>query len=136
MECRTVGPPMSTATTSTSISSTRVRSANLELWLDEQQAWVDRRRVELTRFQFALLVALLRREQRVCSRELIYAVVWGAPMPRGNRIVDTHVSRLRRRLAAAAPQWRYIHTLRPLGYRFDPYRFDEDRKSFIGAGDR
>jgi len=39
-------------------------------------------------------------------------------MARGDRSVDVFVRKLRQKLEAASPEWRYIHTHFGVGYRF------------------
>ena len=41
-------------------------------------------------------------------------------MAHGDRSVDVFVRKLRQKLAAPSPSWRYIHTHFGIGYRFDP----------------
>jgi hypothetical protein len=41
-------------------------------------------------------------------------------MAHGDRSVDVFVRKLRQKLEAASPDWRYIHTHFGVGYRFDP----------------
>jgi DNA-binding response OmpR family regulator len=41
-------------------------------------------------------------------------------MAHGDRSVDVFVRKLRRKLEAASPGWRYLHTHFGVGYRFDP----------------
>lgn len=110
---------MVTATEVRSPSRTQARVANLELSLDERQLFAAGRRVELSAREFAILAFLVQRELHVSFRQEIYEAVSGSPMPAGNRTVDVHISRIRRKLAEAAPDWTYIHTHFQLGYRFD-----------------
>jgi DNA-binding winged helix-turn-helix (wHTH) protein len=55
----------------------------------------------------------------VLPREEIYQRVWGYAMAHGDRSVDVFVRKLRQKLEAASPSWRYIHTHFGIGYRFD-----------------
>jgi DNA-binding winged helix-turn-helix (wHTH) protein len=41
-------------------------------------------------------------------------------MARGDRSVDVFVRKVRHKLEAASPDWRYVHTHFGIGYRFDP----------------
>jgi two-component system response regulator RegX3 len=52
-------------------------------------------------------------------REDIYQRVWGYAMARGDRSVDVFVRKVRHKLEAASPSWRYVHTHFGIGYRFD-----------------
>src|ERR1700761_8503622 len=55
---------------------------------------------------------------RVLEREEIYQRVWGYTMARGDRSVDVFVRKLRQKLEAISPDWRYVHTHFGVGYRF------------------
>ena len=52
------------------------------------------------------------------EREEIYQRVWGYTMARGDRSVDVFVRKLRQKLEAVSPEWRYVHTQFGVGYRF------------------
>ena len=52
------------------------------------------------------------------EREDIYQRVWGYTMARGDRSVDVFVRKLRQKLEAISPGWRYLHTHFGVGYRF------------------
>jgi DNA-binding response OmpR family regulator len=80
------------------------------------------RTVTLSVREFGLLVALARRPGRVISREELFGLVWGGALRRGDRSIDVYVHRLRVKLEAALPDWRYIHTHIGFGYRLSPER--------------
>src|SRR2546421_310021 len=61
---------------------------------------------------------------RVLEREDIYQWVWGYTMVRGDRSVDVFVRKLRQKLEALSPEWRYVHTHFGVGYRFAAERID------------
>ena len=73
----------------------------------------------LTRREFELLQLLSASQGRVIPRERIYERVWGYAMAHGDRSVDVFVRKLRKKLEAASPGWRYLHTHFGVGYRFD-----------------
>ncbi len=72
------------------------------------------RLVELTPIEYKLLVTLLERKERVQSREVLLADVWGLNSELETRTVDTHVKRLRQKLSSAGE---HIQTVRGVGYR-------------------
>lgn len=78
--------------------------------------------VALTRHELGLLAALVRRRGAVLGREELSDLAWGRPLRRGDRSVDVYVRRLRSKLAAAAPEWTFIHTHFAFGYRFSAER--------------
>lgn len=92
---------------------------NLVVEPSEFLAHVDGRPVALTMRELSLLAALARRAGRIVSREELYTAVWRQDYRRCERSVDVYVAKLRQKLEAAAPDWRYIHTHFGFGYRID-----------------
>ena len=105
---------------SSRIDSQPVVAAELEIRADQFQAFASGRSVDLTRREFEVLALLADAEGKVLQREEIYQQVWGYAMAHGDRSVDVFVRKLRQKLEAASPAWRYIHTHFGVGYRFDP----------------
>jgi DNA-binding response OmpR family regulator len=80
------------------------------------------RTLPLSQHEVRLLVALMRRIDRIVSRQELYAVAWGGSLRKGDRTVDVYVRRLRSKLDGALPEWEHIHTHFGFGYRFSPER--------------
>jgi DNA-binding response OmpR family regulator len=95
-----------------------VVAGEVEIRPDQFQAFVRGVSLDLTRREFELLALLAGAEGRVLQREEIYERVWGYAMAPGDRSVDVFVRKLRQKLEAASPGWRYIHTHFRIGYRF------------------
>jgi two-component system catabolic regulation response regulator CreB len=80
------------------------------------------RLLELTRYEYGVLEALLARPGAVLSRAQLMDRVWGDALDSSDRTVDTHVKTLRAKLRTAAggtgddP----IRTHRGVGYSLDP----------------
>ena len=72
--------------------------------------------LELTRYEYGLLAALLQRPGAVLSRAQLMDRVWGGALDSGDRTVDTHVKTLRAKLRDVAPDADPIRTHRGLGY--------------------
>jgi len=98
---------------------TSIEAGELEIRLDQFQAFAGGRSVELTRREFELIHLLASASGQVLQREDIYQRVWGYAMAHGDRSVDVFVRKLRQKLERASPTWRYIHTHFGVGYRFD-----------------
>jgi two-component system phosphate regulon response regulator PhoB len=79
------------------------------------RVWVASEEIALTALEFKLLVTLYDRQNRVQTRSSLLSDVWGIDADIETRTVDTHVKRLREKLAAAG---QYIETVRGVGYRF------------------
>src|SRR3954452_247585 len=88
---------------------TRV-AGELEVRVDQFQAFGAGRSADLTRREYELLQLLSEAEGQVLQREEIYQRVWGYAMVHGDRSVDVFVRKLRSKLERVSPSWRYIHT--------------------------
>src|SRR5690606_18951286 len=75
--------------------------------------------LDLTRYEYGLLAALLARPGAVLSRTQLMDRVWGDALESGDRTVDTHVKTLRAKLRALAPDEDPVRTHRGLGYSLD-----------------
>ncbi|HEY7526945.1 MAG TPA: response regulator transcription factor, partial [Candidatus Limnocylindria bacterium] len=80
---------------------------------------LDGRPLELTPFEFRILQALMRRPNRVMTRDELIDALHGADDPGiFDRTIDVHLGRLRRKLGDDASRPRFIGTVRTVGYRF------------------
>ena len=89
--------------------------ATLPSWLG--RAVGDAPVVDLTRTEFDLLAALASRPGRVLQRETLLREVWRTEWAGSLRLVEAHMSNLRRKLSAAGLQAAEIRTVRGVGYR-------------------
>ena len=78
------------------------------------------RAVPMSVREFELLVALVRSESQIVSRERLYELAWGREMREGDRSVDVYIRKLRVKLENALPGYAFIHTHVGFGYRFSP----------------
>ena len=74
--------------------------------------------VEVTPVEFKLLAAFIRSRGRVLSRQQLLDQVW-KDVACGDRVVDTHVSNLRKKIEPDPAEPRYVISVRGMGYRFD-----------------
>ncbi len=72
--------------------------------------------VELRRLEFELLSHLAAEPERVFTRQELLRGVWGYRSNCSTRTVDSHASRLRRRLDPKRPE-RWVVNVRGVGYR-------------------
>jgi two-component system OmpR family response regulator len=79
------------------------------------EARVRETRLHLQRREVSVLTALLRRRGRVVLRESLEEAVYGFDDTIGSNTLDSHVSRLRRKLSDAGAGVE-IHTVRGVGY--------------------
>jgi DNA-binding response OmpR family regulator len=90
---------------------------NLVLRPSANEVEADGVTVSLTRREMELLLVLAKRPGKVVRRQEIYEEVWGGSMPYRDRSVDVWVKKLRGKLAAAAPEYQFVHTHYGFGYR-------------------
>jgi DNA-binding response OmpR family regulator len=73
--------------------------------------------VELAPKEFDLLVALVRHDGAVVSRQDLLDEVWGYAADVVSRTVDTHIAELRRKLEEDPARPCHLLTVRKAGYR-------------------
>lgn len=80
-------------------------------------ATLDGAPMHLTRKEFELLTVLVSNPGRAFSREFLVQRIWGEDFDGFDRAVDTHVTRLRKKLGTLGDR---IVTVWGVGYRFNP----------------
>ena len=75
--------------------------------------------IEVTRKEFELTLFFFRNAGRVLSRGYILETVWGRSAEVNTRTVDTHISRLRRKLAIGAENGWKLTSIYQHGYRLE-----------------
>ncbi len=76
----------------------RLRVGPLEIDPVSRQAWLDGQPLPLSKKEFSLLRALAGEPTRVFTREELLRGVWGFRSPGATRTLDSHASRLRKKL--------------------------------------
>jgi DNA-binding response OmpR family regulator len=75
------------------------------------------RRIYLSQKEYELLVQLAREPERVFTKEELLAEVWDYRAPARTRTLDSHASRLRRKLGAAGTGDTLVENVWGVGYR-------------------
>ena len=99
----------------TRAAATQLRIHDLVIDLDKHQVFNGKEEVDLTATEFKLLTLLAGAPGRVFTRDLLMNELWGDSYFAVDRTVDTHISRLRRKLGELNGA---IETVRGIGYRF------------------
>jgi DNA-binding response OmpR family regulator len=94
---------------------TLVRGA-LSVDPESRRASVGETAVALARKEFALLLVLAAQPDRVFSKEELLATIWGHSGEARTRTLDSHASRLRRKLRKAGAAGMVVNTW-GVGYR-------------------
>ncbi|MFN3841301.1 MAG: response regulator transcription factor [Cyclobacteriaceae bacterium] len=82
---------------------------------EKHQVFYNDREVALTQREFALLEYLLRNKGKVCRRDRIMDVIWGADAVQDTGVIDVHMNALRRKLHLQ-PDAGLIQTIRGVGF--------------------
>jgi DNA-binding response OmpR family regulator len=91
----------------------------IEIDLEGRRIRLGGNEVDLTQREFELAVILLRNVGRVLSREELLAGVWAREADVDTRTVDTHASRLRKKLGLAGESGLMLSSVYGQGYRLD-----------------
>lgn len=97
-----------------------LRFGDVEIDFRRYAARRDRRPVELTRKEFALLRCLASHAETVLTRDDLLNKVWGFDAYPLTRTVDNHIASLRAKLERDPARPLYIQTVHGVGYRFVP----------------
>lgn len=88
----------------------------ITLNLDTYKVYIDDKEIELSNKDFKLLEYLMMNKNIVLNRNIILSRVWGYDFDGDERVVDTHIKRIRKVLGDKAD---YIKTIINVGYCFE-----------------
>ena len=94
--------------------SNQIRIHDLKIDLDKHQVFSDDHAIDLTATEFKILSLFAHSPGRVFTRSILMDAVWGQEYYGIERTMDTHVSRLRRKLGQFGER---IETVHGVGYR-------------------
>ncbi|MFC1851211.1 two-component system response regulator CreB [candidate division CSSED10-310 bacterium] len=78
-------------------------------------------RLDLSRYEYRMLLNFIKHPGRVFSREELLDIVWEEPDTSLDRTVDTHIKTIRRKLTSIRPDYDPIETRRGFGYALKEY---------------
>lgn len=76
--------------------------------------------IELTAVEFQLFQALHQQPGRIFSRSKLMDLIYQDQRIVSDRTIDSHIKKLRRKLADLVPDQELIHSVYGAGYRYDP----------------
>jgi DNA-binding response OmpR family regulator len=104
---------------STEDSAGVYRFGECEMDFDRGEVRRGGRVVETTAQEFRLLATFIRRRGRVLTREQLIEQAWGVQTHIGDRVVDTHILNLRKKIEPVPATPQFVRSVRGMGYRFD-----------------
>jgi DNA-binding response OmpR family regulator len=90
-----------------------------EVDFDRAELRRDGQPVDLTALEFRLLTVFIRRRGRVLTRGQLIDAAWDPGTFISDRVVDTHILNLRKKIEPVPAEPRYLLGVRGIGYRFD-----------------
>jgi DNA-binding response OmpR family regulator len=95
------------------------RFGDLEVDFDAAEARRSGTPVDLTALEFRLLKTFVERRGRALTREQLIEAAWERGTNVNDRVVDTHILNLRKKIETKPDEPRLIVGVRGIGYRFD-----------------
>jgi DNA-binding response OmpR family regulator len=95
------------------------RFGDVEIDFDRAEARRNGTLIDLTALELRLLKAFLTRRGRVLTRAQLIDSAWEGGTNVTDRVVDTHILNLRKKVEPQPSEPRFIRGVRGVGYRFD-----------------
>ena len=95
----------------------RLTAGDITLDTGAREAWINSRQVNLTSVEFSLLEEFMRHAGHVVTRDDLTQSVLGRKLGAFDRVIDVHVSNLRKKLTGGSAGER-IKAVRGAGYQF------------------
>ena len=95
---------------------TMIEEGILRINDDTHEVFVDGQQTALSHKEYQMLIYFIDNKRKILSRDQLLDHIWGYDYYGDQRIVDTYVKKLSKKLQEAAP---YIQTVVKIGYMFD-----------------
>ena len=95
---------------------TMIEEGILRINDDTHEVFVDGQQTALSHKEYQMLIYFIDNKRKILLRDQLLDHIWGYDYYGDQRIVDTYVKKLRKKLKEAAP---YIQTVVKIGYMFD-----------------
>lgn len=103
----------------------QIQTHGVTIDLDRHQVLTEDGAIDLTATEFKLITMFARSPGRVFNRDILMDIIWGQEYYGVDRTVDTHVSRLRRKLGDLG---KHIETVYGVGYRLKEEKAAKKKK--------
>jgi two-component system, OmpR family, response regulator BaeR len=84
------------------------------------RATLDGETLDLTTVEYQLLKVLASQPGRIFNRQQLMDAMYRDELVVSDRTVDSHIKKIRRKIAAVVPERELIHSLYGAGYKFEP----------------
>lgn len=90
----------------------------LEVHPDERSVRKNGKKIELTPIEWSVFLALAKHPQKVYTRDELISAAFGPDFDGYNRVIDTHIKNLRKKIEDDPRNAVYIKTVHGIGYKF------------------
>lgn len=97
----------------------KIEVGEVAVYPQQYEVFVRGEQIELTPKEFELLLYMLKRRNRILSREQLLNAIWNFDYAGETRIVDVHISHLREKIEIDTKNPEYIRTVRGFGYKLE-----------------
>jgi len=98
---------------------TTIKTAGLVLDELRLQAILNKQDLDLTAVEFKLLQFLAANPGRIYGRQQLMDRIYPDERVVSDRTIDSHIKKLRRKIAAVSPNEELIHSVYGVGYKFE-----------------
>lgn len=105
--------------------SESLQAGEIKVEVRSHRVFIEKEEVLLPNLEYKLLSYFIRNQNRVITRELLLDRIWGDQMNVSDRVVDSHVKKLRK---AMGKHSNYLVTVRKMGYRFEVKGIERENK--------
>ncbi len=91
--------------------------SGLRISVPQHTVTVDGKPVNLALKEFELLLAIVKADGRVCTRNYLLENIWGYEFDGESRTVDVHIRKLRAKLGEDEKEEKIIETVKGIGYK-------------------
>lgn len=105
--------------TTSQLVANSLQTAHFKADLDRHSVEQNGQPLDLTHLEFSLLTTMMRSPQRVWTRSQLIEQLWGNDFFGDDRVVDTHIARLRKKIEPDSAQPTFIKTVIGVGYKFE-----------------
>lgn len=104
------------------MSDQQINISGISINLKNTKVMVDSKEIILAPKEYELLICLVKNRDRILTREQLLSKIWGYDFFGYDRVVDTHIKKLRSSLGDKA---KCIRTIIKVGYKFEEVQENE-----------
>ncbi len=100
-------------------SATPHHPHDIKLDFAAYKAWLQGHDLELTAVEFLLLATLVQQRGRIFNRDQLMTAIYDDHRIVADRTIDSHIKKIRRKIALILPEQELIHSMYGVGYKFE-----------------